>query len=186
MKVSLAKPSFPPFFGSNLPRFFLPLLLVPALLAGCGKPAERPNAAVDPGDPARAQPRLQTTELWLGRERITAEMALTADQERTGMMYRTNIAENAGMIFVFPPQRASFWMKHCPLPLSIGYIDMDGVLQEIHDLEPHNTNSVLSAGDNIGYALETARGWFERHQVRVGMSVRTEHGSLAETFRGGK
>ena len=61
---------------------------------------------------------------------------------QTGMMFRTNLAENAGMLFVLPmPQQASFWMKNCPLPLSAAYIDPEGVILEIHDLQPHNTNS---------------------------------------------
>jgi len=90
--------------------------------------------------------------------------------------------ENEGMIFVFPPQRASFWMKNCPLPLSVAYLDSDGVIQEIHDLQPQDTNAVLSASDNIAYALETPQGWFQRHRVRPGMTVRSERGALRDTF----
>ena len=41
-------------------------------------------------------------KLWLGAEEMTAELALTAEQVQTGMMFRTNLAENAGMLFVFP------------------------------------------------------------------------------------
>src|SRR2546428_8914121 len=98
-------------------------------------------------------------------------------------MARTNLAGNAGMFVPLPySQRAAFWMKTCPLPLSIAYIDPAGVIQEIHELEPQNTNSVVSTSNNIRFALETPRGWFERHQVRTGMVVRTESGSLMETF----
>jgi len=116
---------------------------------------------------------------------MDAELARTGIQQQTGMMFRTNLAENAGMLFPLPySQSASFWMKNCPLPLSIAYIDPDGVIQEIHDLEPQNTNSVVSASNNIRFALETPRGWFDRHQVRTGMVVRTESGSLMKTFFG--
>ena len=91
---------------------------------------------------------------------MDAELARTGVQQQTGMMFRTNLAENAGMLFPLPySQSASFWMKNCPLPLSIAYIDPDGVIQEIHDLEPQNTNSVVSASNNIRFALETPRGW---------------------------
>ena len=48
---------------------------------------------------------MPTIQLWLGAERLTAEMALTEDQERTGMMFRTHIGENEGMIFVLPTQQ---------------------------------------------------------------------------------
>jgi uncharacterized membrane protein (UPF0127 family) len=98
-------------------------------------------------------------------------------------MFRTNITDAEGMLFVLPyTQQASFWMKNCVVPLSIGYIDPEGTIQEIHDLEPGNTNSVFSASPNIRFALEVSRGWFSRNKVSTGMVVRTERGSLTETF----
>jgi len=98
-------------------------------------------------------------------------------------MFRTNLAETSGMLFVLPvPQRASFWMMNCPLPLSAAYIDPDGVILEIHDLEPHNTNAVVASSDRVHFVLETSQGWFGRHNVKTGMLVRTEHGTLAHTF----
>ncbi len=139
----------------------------------------------DPGEPTRAQSRLQTLKLHIGQHEMIAELALSALEERTGMMFRTNMEENAGMLFVFPePRIASFWMKNCPLPLSIAYIDSEGIIREIRELEPHNTNSVISATADIRYALETPRGWFERHQVREGVAIATERGTLRQTFFG--
>ena len=154
-------------------------------LAGCSKPpSPPPPAAVDESGPTHAQPKLPTIQLWLGPEQMTAEMALTREQEETGMMFRTNMEENAGMIFVFPfPQRANFWMKNCPLPLSAAYIDSDGVILELHDFEPYNTNTVSSATENIHFVLETPQGWFNRHHIHEGVKVRTERGSLMETFQ---
>jgi len=166
---------------------------------GCNKPVAAPATPVAPANtsnatmpitstpdyPTKAQPKLQTLKLWLGAEELVTELALGGIQQQTGMMFRTNMPENEAMLFVFPyPHQASFWMKNCPLPLSIAYIDPEGVIQEIHDLEPHNTNAVLSASDNIRFALETPQGWFGRHQIHQGMVVRTEHGSLMETFFG--
>jgi uncharacterized membrane protein (UPF0127 family) len=87
------------------------------------------------------------------------------------------------MLFVFPaPYQASFWMKNCPLPLSAAYIDPEGVILEIHDLQPHNTNSVWASSDRVQFVLEVNQGWFGRHKVTTGMVVRTEHGSLSGTF----
>ena len=122
-------------------------------------------------------------KLWLGAEEMVAELALTDVQVQTGMMFRTNMAENAGMLFVFSaPYRASFWMKNCTLPLSAAYIDPDGVILEIHDLQPHNTNSVMASSERVQFVLEVNQGWFGRHNVTTGMVVRTEHGSLLDTF----
>ena len=151
---------------------------------GCRKP-ESPEA--NPPLPTAAQPKLQTMKLWLGAEELMAELALTPQQQQTGMMFRTNLADNAGMLFVFPaPHRASFWMKNCPLPLSAAYIDPEGVILEIHDLRPHNTNSVVAASDQIQFVLETSQGWFGRHHVATGTVVRTEHGPLMSTFFGAR
>ena len=168
-------------------RFFLLTLLAAACYgcSGCNKPAASApgGTTAAPGLPTAAQPKLPSMKLWLGAEELSTEIARTALQQQTGMMFRTNMAENAGMLFPLPyTQRASFWMMNCPLPLSIAYIDPEGVIQEIHDLQPYNTNSVTSASPNIRFALETPQGWFSLHNVRTGMVVRTEHGSLMETF----
>ena len=155
-----------------------------SLWTGCNKsnPAS-PLAGLDLSEPRQAQPKLQTMKLWLGPKEISAELALAPIQIQTGMMFRTNIVENEGMLFVLSgPQRASFWMKNCPKPLSCAYIDAQGVIQEIQNMEPFNTNAIVADSENIVFVLETARGWFERSNVRTGMVVRTERGSLADTF----
>ncbi len=170
------------------PWRILALGLAVGALAGCEagcKKADAPVTRPAPGPrlPTAAQPTLQTMKLWLGAEEMVAELALTAQQVQTGMMFRTNLAENAGMLFVFStPFRASFWMMNCPLPLSAAYIDPDGVILEIHDLQPHNTNEVVAATENVQYVLETNQGWFRRHHIGVGTVLRTEHGTLLDTF----
>jgi uncharacterized membrane protein (UPF0127 family) len=172
-------------------RMKFPKLSVLALtglvaLAGCSKDettAPPPVAVADPGEPTHAQPKLATIKLWLGAEQLDAEMALTFDQERTGMMFRTNLTDSDAMIFVLPvPQRASFWMKNCPESLSAAYIDPDGVIQEIRHLEQNDTNSVVAASDNVQFVLEVKDGWFARHNIAAGTTIRTEHGTLAQTF----
>ena len=168
----------------------LSLLLAIAVCGGCAggcKKATTPPAGPvgGPSLQTAAQPRLQTMKLWLGAEEMVAELALTGEQTQTGMMFRTNLAENTGMLFVFPaPYRASFWMKNCPLPLSAAYIDAEGVILEIHDLQPHNTNSVVASSEQVQFVLEVNQGWFGRHNVTTGMVVRTERGPLRETFFG--
>jgi uncharacterized membrane protein (UPF0127 family) len=73
-------------------------------------------------------------------------------------------------------------MKNTIVPLSAAYIDPTGIILEIHDLKPHDTNAVLAASDRVQYVLETPQGWFKRHQVKEGMVIRTERGTLQETF----
>jgi uncharacterized membrane protein (UPF0127 family) len=131
----------------------------------------------------RALPKLPSLKLWVGKQVIEAEMAVTARELATGMMYRTNILENEGMLFRLPfPQRASFYMRNTEVPLSCAYIDAEGTILEIHDLQPLNEKPVPSATENILYVLETAQGWFERNSIGVGTVIRTADGSLAEVF----
>ncbi len=156
-------------------------------VAGCNKPsgAAPPSPAVSVAQamPTEAQPKLATIKLWIGPEEMITEMALNEVQERTGMMFRTNMAENEGMIFVLPePQRANFWMKNTVLPLSAAYIGPDGKILEIHDLQPKDTNPVVAATDNVLFVLETRQGWFKRHNITEGMMINTEKGSLHKVF----
>lgn len=167
-------------------RHFWIIALAGALLVGCEKDkhvSTTPEIKTEPLSPTAAQPRLPTVKLWIGAEEMVAEMALTAIEMETGMMFRTNIAENEGMIFVYgSPRRVGFWMKNCPRPLSAAYIDPQGVILEIRDLEPNNTNSVISVSENVQYVLETSRDWFQRKKIAPGTLVRTEEGSLRQTF----
>src|SRR4051794_6142247 len=83
---------------------------------------ERARAATSPLEIPKAesghpQPRLVTVKLWLGTNEVTAEIAHTMPQIMAGMMWRTNMAEMEGMLFVFPqPHRAQFWMRNTLLP----------------------------------------------------------------------
>ena len=160
------------------------LLLAASLLAGCKKPgAVAPTPSVDELLPKQAQPKLRTMKIYLGAEILDAEMALTDEQIHTGMMFRTNIQETDAMLFVLPvQQRASFWMKNCPESISAAYITPDGTIQEIHHLEKNDTNGVVAARDDIQFVLETKDGWFARHNINPGTVIRTEKGSLSETF----
>jgi uncharacterized membrane protein (UPF0127 family) len=175
------------FFHPELMKhlLLLALWLIPALCGGCTKAADSVPASVvvDPSEPTQAQPRLQTMKIYVQAQEMVAELALTPDQQRTGMMFRTNMGENEGMLFPLPfTQRASFWMKHCPLPLSAAYIDQDGIIQEIHDFQANNTNAVVAASDAIRFVLETPQGWFKKHNITAGVAITTERGPLMRTF----
>jgi uncharacterized membrane protein (UPF0127 family) len=172
-------------------RFPVWLLICLAAFAGCKKadssqppPVSESSEPFNSSEPTAAQPRLPTIKLYVGPQEMNAEMAVSFKQIQTGMMFRTNMPEDDSMIFVLPvTQQAGFWMKNCSVPLSVAYIDPDGVIEEIHDLEPHNTNTVYSASYNIRFALETPQGWFKRHNIHQGMPITTEHGPLMQAFK---
>jgi uncharacterized protein len=168
--------------GMKLVRIF-PLLIVVTLMAGCEKnETSSPSSAAD-SLPTQAQPKLPTMKIYLGAETLDAELALSPREQQTGMMFRTNITDESAMLFVSSqPYQVSFWMKNCPHSLSAAYISPDGVIQEIHHLEKNDTNPVVASHDNILFVLEVNDGWFQRHNISTGTVIRTEKGSLAETF----
>jgi uncharacterized membrane protein (UPF0127 family) len=161
------------------------------LLCGCerdGIPAVRSQASASPSPAASApigqpQPKLPTVKLWLGPQEITAEQALSEGQIQTGMMFRKEMAENEGMLFVFSaPHQVSFWMRNTLIPLSCAYIDPEGAILEIHDMKALDETPIRSQTNRVQYVLEVNQGWFERNKVGVGMLVRTEQGTLRETY----
>jgi uncharacterized membrane protein (UPF0127 family) len=59
-------------------------------------------------------------------ERFTVELAQTSEEQALGLMFRDNLAEDHGMLFLFPGEaRRSFWMKNTRIPLDIFYFDAD-------------------------------------------------------------
>jgi Uncharacterized conserved protein len=162
-----------------------------AIATGCGKrPAPTPAPVVSQVDPVyghllHAQPKLPTIQIKVGGNELTAEVARKQVEIATGMMFRTNMLENEGMLFVFPrPGKQSFYMKNCFVPLSGAYINPAGEIMQIIQMQPHNEIGIWSYTDDIQFVLEVPQGWFERHNVGVGAVVTTERGSLQETFFG--
>jgi uncharacterized protein len=130
-----------------------------------------------------AQTNLQRMKLYIGAQELDTAVALKPLERQTGMMWRTNMAENEAMLFPFPfPHRASFYMKNTYLALSAAYIDPEGVIQEIHDFHPLNETPVVANSDNIQHVLEVPQGWFKRHGITTGALVRTQYGDLKNTF----
>ena len=134
--------------------------------------------------PDKAQPRLQTLKLWIGVQEINAEIAITRDQIATGMMFRKEILDGEGMLFVFAsPMRASFWMHNVQIPLTCAYIDPDGVILEIREMKAMDDTPIAALTDKVQYVLEMKQGWFDRNKVTVGTTVRTERGTFRRTFQ---
>jgi hypothetical protein len=101
-------------------------------------------------------------------QRISVEIADSPEERAEGLMFRSSLAEDHGMLFVFPaPQILSFWMKNTSIPLSIAYLDADGTVLEIYDMEPHSLESITSRRPAL-YALEVNQGTFDRLGVEPG------------------
>ncbi len=166
------------------------MLLSVGCLLGCqkstaSKPVRLPVAPAAPQIHTEAQPRLPIIRLFIGAAEIETEQAIRPEHRERGMMFRKTMGENEAMIFVFQqPQRLGFWMKNTTVPLSAAYIDSAGKVLEIHDLKPLDENPAQSISDRIQYVLEVPQGWFERRQIKPGALIRTERGTLQETYFG--
>lgn len=163
------------------------ILVFGTVICGCKKSETQSKEAAPQiekfGHLDHAQPKLPQIKLWLKDKELLAEVATTPEQLMTGMMFRKEIGENEGMLFVFQnPHRASFYMKNTFVPLSIAYINPDGVIMEIYDLQPLNETSVTATNENIQFALEVKQGWFKENNITAGTVIKTPRGTLMETF----
>ncbi len=121
--------------------------------------------------PACSSQGLKETEMKLKGHTLTVELARTATERQTGLMNRESLATDRGMLFIFPGEEPrSFWMKNTLIPLSIAFMDREGVILNIQDMEPLDLTPVPSEGPAM-YALEVNRGLFHEWGVRPGYRV---------------
>jgi uncharacterized membrane protein (UPF0127 family) len=114
---------------------------------------------------------LPRVELRAGMHRIEAMAAVTHAQRSLGLMFRREMAEHQGMLFVFEqPQVQCFWMKNTYLPLTIAFVADDGTIVNLVDLQPHSLDPHCSARP-VRYALEMNRSWFSRRGIDAGFRL---------------
>lgn len=145
-----------------------------ALLSACSpQPAAEATPAAEAGTPARhpesglaVVPLTVTTAA--GTHRFRVEVAETPAEQQKGLMFRTAMGPNEGMIFPnSPPQVRSFWMKNTVIPLDIIYIGPDRRVLNIVRGEPYSTVSLPSAGPVIN-VLELVAGRSEQLGIKPG------------------
>jgi uncharacterized membrane protein (UPF0127 family) len=109
--------------------------------------------------------------LAIGKHAISAEVADTPAAREHGLMQRTRLCADCGMIFVFPTAaRYGFWMKNTPLPIAIAFIGGDGRIVNIVEMQPYSLDIHYAQADSQ-YALEMNSGWFAAHGVNTGDTV---------------
>lgn len=154
-------------------RPLVPLALAAALLVGvaCSEaPATDGDASTTGSRTARAAfstsgGTVETSPLWVADS--------DAERER-GLMGRTSLPPDAGMVFRFPePTDSGFWMKDTLLPLSIAFWGADGRIVAILDMEPCSADPcpIYRPGASYDTALEMRHGWFDEHGVEIGDRV---------------
>lgn len=102
---------------------------------------------------------------------LTVEIADEPKERSQGLMHRTSLAPDSGMLFVYPAEEArNFWMKDTPLALSIAYVDQAGRIVHLADMTPLSTDPVPSEKPAM-YAIEVPQGWFAAHDIHEGSVV---------------
>ncbi|UCC26309.1 MAG: DUF192 domain-containing protein [Gemmatimonadales bacterium] len=134
--------------------------------------AEQPTpTSLDRSGPDGASlPRPAPATAWVifGADTVVAEIAQSEEERARGLMYRETLAENAGMLFVFPESSVrSFWMQNTYIALDIAFMDPSFRIVDIQQMEPMTTDSHMSRAPAM-YALEVNQGWFEAHGVEIG------------------
>lgn len=117
------------------------------------------------------QPKLPTVDLRAGMHTIKAELAVTPEQQMTGMMFRKEMNGNEGMLFVNEEKSARcFWMRNTLVPLTIAFIGDDGTIVNLADMQPLDERSHCAKAP-VRFALEMRQGWFEKRGIKAGFKL---------------
>jgi uncharacterized membrane protein (UPF0127 family) len=132
----------------------LSIELLACLLMGCG--------------PSTAKSKLPTTPMTIGSKTFTLEIAATQDAREFGLMRRDSMPPDHGMIFVFQtPQKLPFWMKNTRIPLDIIYVDEQGKVDSVKQMQPYVETPVSSEGA-VKWAIELNQGAAATAGVKAG------------------
>lgn len=100
------------------------------------------------------------------------ELARTSQEQEVGLMGRTSLPDDTGMLFIFPNKvRLGFWMKNTLIPLSIAWIDEKGKVLEIQDMEAQSEQT-HTPGQEYIWALEVPKGYFAKKGIKAGSIVK--------------
>ncbi len=119
---------------------------------------------------AHAQ-QLPTLTLKAGMHLIHAELAYTFETRSRGLMFRESLGPNQGMLFVFEGAgRHCMWMRNTLIPLSVAFLDADGTIANIADMQPRSEQTHCAARE-VQHALEMEKGWFAARGIKTGAKI---------------
>jgi uncharacterized protein len=119
-------------------------------------------------EPQSGLPRARITA---GMYQIDAQIAQTAEQREIGLMFRKDMPQAEGMIFVFEqPATQCFWMKNTLLPLTAAFVAEDGRIVNLADMKPMTEDSHCSK-EPVRFVLEMNQGWFARKNIKEGAKL---------------
>ncbi len=171
--------------GGQPVRWSIALALMVLMSAGCASAeGEDPGEASAPETGAQAasdqqQRRPPPGRAWVifDADTVLVEIARTPNERAEGLMYREDLPDGTGMIFLFDDsQIRSFWMQNTYIPLDIAYMDAGLSVVDIQAMTPLTTEGYESAAPAM-FALEVPQGWFSAHGIGVGSTAELVFGS---------
>jgi uncharacterized membrane protein (UPF0127 family) len=115
--------------------------------------------------------QLSKVQIEVKDKKLIAEIAETDEEQSEGLMNRTSLGKNNGMLFLFEEGSSPcFWMKDTKIPLSIAFISKSNTIVKITNMEPLSLKEHCS-GEPIVLALEVNQGWFEENNIKVGDKI---------------
>ena len=122
---------------------------------------------------AQGKPQLDLPRIKLsaGMHLIDTQVAGTPEQRATGLMFRKEMPQGEGMLFVFEEATPQcFWMKNTLLPLTAAFVADDGTIINLANMKPQTLDSHCSAKP-VRYVLEMNLGWFEKKGLKAGSKL---------------
>jgi len=117
------------------------------------------------------QTNLQRITLKAGFHQIDTQLAMTPEQQSTGLMHRREMPQHEGMLFVFPQAtKQCFWMKNTLIPLTAAFVADDGTIVNLEDMKPQSTESHCSTRP-VRFVLEMNVGWFSKKGLKAGSKI---------------
>jgi uncharacterized membrane protein (UPF0127 family) len=115
--------------------------------------------------------KLAAIQLNAGMHLIHAEVARTPEEREIGLMFRTEMPVNDGMLFAFErPGQQCFWMKNTLIPLSVAFVADNGRIVNIEAMKPQTLDGHCSK-EEVRYVLEMNDGWFAKRGIKPGTKL---------------
>jgi uncharacterized membrane protein (UPF0127 family) len=117
------------------------------------------------------QLQLPRTKLNAGMHMLDVQLAQTPEQRQIGLMWRKEMPQHEGMLFVFEQAAPQcFWMRNTLIPLSAAFLADDGTIVNIADMKPQSDDSHCSEKP-VRFVLEMNVGWFAKRQLKAGYQL---------------
>jgi uncharacterized membrane protein (UPF0127 family) len=117
------------------------------------------------------QTQLPRTTLNAGMHLMQVQLAQNFEQRQIGLMWRKEMPQNEGMLFIFEQASVQcFWMRNTLIPLTAAFVADDGTVVNLADKKPMSDESHCSTKP-VRFVLEMNQGWFAKRNIQAGYKL---------------